>query len=205
MSIYPRERITEALQDSANRGVAMLVAPAGFGKSEAASDAFGSGAHWVELPEDGASVETLARLLIEKASPRSMRALSAHLSRPQTDENRAHLAEWCAARLRSVDKPIIFEDFQRACSDASTIRFVRNVIEATIPNVRWVIISRETPELPIGTWLARDYMTLPISADDLAFEVAEGGAVARSLSVEIDDDSISAVSYTHLTLPTIYS
>ena len=42
MSIYPRERISEALQNSANRGVAMLIAPAGFGKSEAAADAWPS-------------------------------------------------------------------------------------------------------------------------------------------------------------------
>src|SRR5258708_15824605 len=113
MSIYPRERITEALRDSANRGVAMLIAPAGFGKSEAATDAFGVKAHWVELPEDGATPETIARLLIEKVSPRSIRALSAYLARPQTEENRDHLAEWCAGRLRTAEFPIVFEDFQR--------------------------------------------------------------------------------------------
>jgi ATP/maltotriose-dependent transcriptional regulator MalT len=190
MSIYPRERISTALQDSANRGIAMLIAPAGFGKSEAVSDAFGNSAHWVDLPEDGASVETFARLLIEKTSPRSMRALSAHLGRPQSDENRAHLAEWCSSRLRTVEQPIVIEDFQRVCSDQATVRFVRTIVEATVPNVRWVIISRETPEVPVGTWLARDYMTLPISAEDLAFEVAEGLGVARALNVEIDDVSL---------------
>ena len=168
----------------------MLIAPAGFGKSEAASDAFGNAAHWVDLPEDGASAETLARLLIEKVSPRSMRALSAYLARPQTDENRAHLAEWCSGRLRTVEEPIVFEDFQRICTDAASLRFVRHVIEATVPNVRWVIISRETPELPVGTWLARDYMTLPVTAEDLAFEVAEGASVAKALSVDIDEKSI---------------
>ena len=160
MSIYPRERITEALQDSVNRGVAMLIAPAGFGKSEAASDAFGNAALWVDIPEDGASPETLARLLIEKASPRSMRALSAHLARPQTEENRAHLADWCSGRLRAVEAPIVFEDFQRICGDKDSLGFVRQIVDATVPNVRWVIISRETPDLPVGTWLARDYMAL---------------------------------------------
>ena len=190
MSVYPRERISEALRDSVNRGIAMLIAPAGFGKSEATADAFGSDSHWIDLPEDGASVETLARLIIEKVSPRSMRALNAHLARPQTDENRSHLAEWCAGRLRTVDQPVVIEDFQRICSNDATIRFVRTVVEATVPNVRWVFISRETPELPVGTWLARDYMTLPISAEDLSFEVEEGRAVARALNVDIDDASI---------------
>jgi ATP/maltotriose-dependent transcriptional regulator MalT len=168
----------------------MLIAPAGFGKSEAVSDAFGTSAHWIEFPESGASVETLARLLIEKTMPRSMRALSAHLSRPQNDENRAHLAEWCAAKLRSVEQPIIFEDFQRISNDASCVQFVRALVESTVPNVRWVIVSRETPELPIGTWLARDYLTLPITADDLAFEVLEGFGVSKALNVDIDENSI---------------
>src|ERR1700733_13438613 len=168
----------------------MLVAPAGFGKSEAVGDAFGSSSHWVDLPEEGASPETLARLLIEKVAPRSIRALSAHLARPQTDENRAHLAEWCSGRLRSVEQPIVFEDFQRICADVAAVRFVRHIIEATVPNVRWVIISRETPELPVGTWLARDYMTLPVTAEDLAFEVNEGAAVAGALNVDIDDRAI---------------
>ena len=190
MSIYPRERITEALQDSANRGVAMLIAPAGFGKSEAARDAFGDAALWVDIPEDGASPETLARLLIEKASPRSMRALSAHLARPQTEENRAHLAEWCSGRLRSVEAPIVVEDFQRICGDKNSLAFVRLIVDATVPNVRWIIISRETPDLPVGTWLARDYMALPVTGEDLCFDVAEGAAVARALNVSINDASI---------------
>ena len=190
MSIYPRERITEALQDSANRGVAMLIAPAGFGKSEAATDAFGAAAHWIYFPEDGASAETIARLLIEKVSPRSIRALNAHLSRPQTEENLDHLAGWCSARLRAVESPIIFEDFQRVRADGGALRFVRQMIEATVPNVRWVIVSRETPELPVGTWLARDYMSLPVAAEDLSFEVNEGAAVALALNVEIDQASI---------------
>ncbi len=190
MSIYPRERISEALRDSANRGVAMLIAPAGFGKTESVGDAFGAAAHWIYLPEDGVTVETIARLVIEKVSPRSMRALSSYLARPQTEENRDHLADWCSSRLRSVELPVVFEDFQRLCNDSASLRFVQHLIDATVPNVRWVIISRETPELPVGTWLARDYMALPITAEDLAFEVAEGAAVASALSVTIDEASI---------------
>jgi ATP/maltotriose-dependent transcriptional regulator MalT len=190
MSIYPRERISEALRDSANRGIAMLIAPAGFGKTEAVGDAFGTAAHWIYLPEDGVTVESIARLVIEKVSPRSMRALSAYLARPQTEENRNHLADWCSSRLRSTELPIVFEDFQRLSNEAGNLRFVQYLIDSTVPNVRWIIISRETPELPVGTWLARDYLSLPVTAEDLAFEVAEGAAVASALNVSIDESSI---------------
>ena len=168
----------------------MLIAPAGFGKTESASDAFGVAAHWIYFPEDGVTVETIARLVIEKVSPRSMRALSAYLARPQTEENRDHLADWCSSRLRSVELPVVFEDFQRLRADTANLRFVQHLIDATVPSVRWVIISRETPELPVGTWLARDYMSLPVTAEDLAFEVTEGAAVANALNVAIDAASI---------------
>lgn len=171
----------------------MLIAPAGFGKSEAASDAFGANAHWIDLPADHPSVETLARLLVEKTSPRSARALNSLLARPENEENRAHLAGWCASRLRHVERPIVFEDFQQICGDPASLHFVRTIVELTVPNVRWIIISRETPELPIGTWLARDYMTLPVTAEDLAFEVSEGSALAGVLSLEISADAIEGL------------
>ncbi len=191
MSIYPRERISDALQDSANRGIAVVIAPAGFGKTEAVSDAFGPTGHWIELSDAGVTVETLARDIIAIAAPQSLRALSPLLARAPDTENRAHLTGWVASRLRSVEQPIIVEDFQHACQDAAALGFVRELIVATIPNVRWVLVSRETPELPIGTWLARDYMTLPITTDDLAFDVAESAGVAAAMGVQISEPALT--------------
>jgi ATP/maltotriose-dependent transcriptional regulator MalT len=190
MSIYPRERISEALQDSANRGIAMLIAPAGFGKTEAVADAFGTTAHWIELSDRGVTVEGLARDIITAAAPQSLRALSPLLARAPDAENRAHLTGWIASRLRSVEQPIVLEDFQRACPDDAALAFVRDIIAATVPAIRWVLVSRETPELPIGTWLARDYMTLPITTDDLAFDVEESRGVAAAMGVQIADDAL---------------
>jgi ATP/maltotriose-dependent transcriptional regulator MalT len=190
MSLYPRERISEALQESANRGIAMVIAPAGFGKTEAVGDAFGPNAHWVRVPEHGASLEALARDIIAAAEPESARSLAALLTRAPDAENRAHLTGWVAARLRTVEAPIVLDDFQHTSPDESAVAFVRDVIAATIPAVRWVLVSRETPELPIGTWLARDYMTLPITTDDLAFDVEEATGVARAMDVEIGDDAL---------------
>ena len=190
MSIYPRERVTEALQDSANRGIAMVIAPAGFGKTEAVSDAFGPAAHWIEMPENGVTVEGLARDIINVAAPQSLRALSPLLARTPDAENRAHLTGWVASHLRSVEAPIILEDFQRACLDDGAVAFVRDIIQATVPHARWVLVSRETPELPIGTWLARDYMTLPVTTDDLSFDVEESEGVAAAMGVQIERSAL---------------
>jgi ATP/maltotriose-dependent transcriptional regulator MalT len=191
VSIYPRERISEALQESANRGIAMLIAPAGFGKTEAVNDAFGSTAHWVVIAETGTTPEGFARDVIAAAAPESVRALAPLLARSADAENRAHLAGWVAAHLRSVESPIVLDDFQRACAEPDTLAFIRDVVQATIPAIRWVLVSRETPELPIGTWLARDYMTLPVTNDDLAFDVAEAAGVRDAMGVAIGDDALA--------------
>jgi ATP/maltotriose-dependent transcriptional regulator MalT len=190
MSIFPRDRVSEALQESVNRGIAMVIAPAGFGKTEAVMDAFGATSHRVEVAADGIEIEGLARAIIESAAPDAVRALAPLLARAADAENRAHLTGWVAAHLRSVEQPIVLDDFQRACSHPETLAFVREIIQATVPDVRWVIVSRETPELPIGTWLARDYMTLPVSSDDLAFDVEEAAGVAAAMGVAIDADAL---------------
>lgn len=190
MSIYPRERISEALQDSANRGIAMVIAPAGFGKTEAVADAFGPAAHYVEVAGE-VVLEGLARDIIAAAAPGALRALGPLLARSQDEENRAHLTGWVAAHLRSVEQPIVLEDAQHICEDPPTLAFLRDVISATIPAIRWVLVSRETPELPLGTWLARDYMTLPITTEDLAFDVEEATGVAAAMGVSIDERSLA--------------
>ncbi len=169
----------------------MLIAPAGFGKTEAVVDAFGAAAHWVNLSENGVTVEGLARDLITSTASHALRALSPLLARAPNDENRQHLTGWVASRLRSVEQPIVIEDFQRACIDADALAFVRELITATVPQIRWVLVSRETPELPIGTWLARDYMTLPVTTDDLAFDADEAAGVAAAMNVEISDDALA--------------
>jgi DNA-binding CsgD family transcriptional regulator len=190
MSLYPRERISEALQESANRGIAMIIAPAGFGKTEAVNDAFGPAAHYVDVAESGVTVEGLARDIVAAAAPDALRALSPLLARAADAENRAHLTGWVASRLRSVEQPIVVEDAQRICAEDAALAFLRDVIAATIPSVRWVLVSRETPELPIGTWLARDYMTLPVTTDDLAFDAEEAAGVAAAMGVDIDERAL---------------
>jgi ATP/maltotriose-dependent transcriptional regulator MalT len=181
------------LRDSADRGVAIVVAPAGFGKSEAIRDTFGSTAHYIAPSADQISVETIARLLIEAVEPRSRRAFNELLQRADSDEHRVHLASWCATKLLGAKCLIILEDFERIAMVPSVLQFVERLMDATLPIVQWVIASRVMPQLPLATWLARNYMALPITASDLAFDLAEGSALARAMKVDIDTDALTAI------------
>lgn len=192
MSLFPRGRISDAIRDSAKHGVAVLVAPAGFGKSEAIRDAYTDAVRVVMPADDDTSVETIARLVIEAAVPTARRALKPLLQRPREPETRAHLATWCAAKVRSLREPIVFEDFE-GVGDATSLLFVRRLIESTVPQTRWVIASRTTPDLPLIAWFADGLMTVPITAEDLGFKRNEAGGLAEAMGIQIDGASLTSL------------
>jgi ATP/maltotriose-dependent transcriptional regulator MalT len=191
MSIFPRDRLTRSLYDSANRGIALVVASPGYGKTEAIADACGEQAHWVRLTAP-LTLEALARDVIAAAAPHAKRSLKPLLGRAINDENRAHLASWVAARLRTVRDPIVVDDVHHL-TDRTTLAFLREIVEATIPHVRWVLASREMPDLPIGTWLARDWMALPIIDADLAFDGEEAAGLAGAMRLPIPAHALASL------------
>ena len=180
MSIYPRERITRALHESLGRGIAALVAPAGFGKSEAVRDAFPN-AHVIDVSERDCEVESIARQIVELANPRAVRSLLPLLQRAPSSEHRLHLARWCAERLTAVSLPIVLEDLQHLTGHPATLGFVQTLIESTVPETRWVLISRDTPALPLDVWLGRNLLALPLESDELAFTPEEVRSLAAAM------------------------
>jgi ATP/maltotriose-dependent transcriptional regulator MalT len=168
------------------------VASAGYGKSEAVRDAVPDG-FYVHLARRHDTVETVAKDVVAAAAPKYLRALAHVLQRPSDSDARSHLAGWVGARLRMVTKPIVLEDFHRVNGDASIVTFVRRLIEATAPQVRWVITSREQPDLPVTRWITRGWMTLPLSEYELQFTDEEAVALAGAAGVAIDAEDIRAL------------
>jgi DNA-binding CsgD family transcriptional regulator len=178
--VLQRDRITSAIETSLERGVCILIAPAGFGKTEAVAGAYGDIAIPVDL-RAARGAEAVARALISVVAPKSIRGLGDFIARPRDEDWEASLVAWVATRLRAVDVPIVVDDFERFHEDADGVRVFGALVEATVPHVRWIIVSRDTPHLPIGTWIARDLMRFPLFAEELAFSPDESEALAQSL------------------------
>lgn len=174
--------------------MAIVVAPAGYGKSAVLDDAFGDIALRVEFAEQE-SVEGLARALIAAAAPQFSRRLAVLLARPPARANgldAEEVAAWVVRHLRSADAPIVLDDFHTINDRPELVRFIERVITATIPHVRWVIASRETPRLPVGTWVAHG-MAMPIVGEDLAFSTKESIELAAALGISIGAQEIRTI------------
>lgn len=193
MALVSRRRITQAIERSAAFGIALVIAPAGYGKSEALDDAFGDIAHWVDAGGASGGVDGIARAIVGSVLPSAEKALAQVLRRQTIDDRDAYIAGWLAKRLRNIDEPILLDDFQRINADPAVRSFVLSLIQATVPHTRWVIACRETPELPFGTWIAMNLMALPTVAADLAFTLEDARSLAEAMSVVIDDAALATI------------
>jgi DNA-binding CsgD family transcriptional regulator/tetratricopeptide (TPR) repeat protein len=59
--------------------------------------------------------------------------------------------------------------------------------------MRWIVASREAPRFPMGSWIARGWMGLPITGDDLGFTVDEAAALAASLEIAVSRNALAAI------------
>ncbi len=188
-----RERIVRAIRESMDLGIAMIVAPAGSGKTEAVMQAV----------DDEAIIVTLDRhpdfnsVVLEFASrvfPRSRRAAAAFLQtvgdRP---ERVVEVTEWITRRLRDTALTIVIEDVH-GVEESDAIRLIAAIASASVESTRWVLTSRSMPPWPVGTWIAYDWMRLPIDGSDLAFTFSEARELADSLGAMISDDDLLTVN-----------
>jgi ATP/maltotriose-dependent transcriptional regulator MalT len=192
MPFVERPRLATLLRSSISAGIAFVIGPPGFSKTATVRGHLGNKAHYLSLGEHS-TVESLARGLAQAVIPRSSRALALLLQRPEGPELHDELASWLSAHLRDTVNPIVLDDFHHVTRDSSVLGFVRSLIESTVPGTSWVVVSRETPQLPIGTWMAREWLGLPITASELQFSLAEAGELAAAMAVDIDDANLSAI------------
>jgi ATP/maltotriose-dependent transcriptional regulator MalT len=192
MALIDRRRVVEAIEREAARGIAVLIAPAGFGKTEALADAFGDIALNIETAGI-VGAEGVAQAIVSRAFPDAARSLSEVLRRAAGQERDDALVLWLSRRLRNTGAPIVFDDFQRFGDDPSARAFIVRLIEATAPQTRWIIASRDTPDLPLGTWISRRWMMLPITGADLAFTPDEVRELAASLHLSISDADLATI------------
>ena len=189
----PRERLTALLAESALTSVELVIAPPGFGKTTllreyAATDA---GALFVALPEE-TDLEAFVRSVIAQAEPSALHAIGALFGEAEQGLE-VRVGEWLVSRLRTFNGTLIIDDFHRAATDERVARVLVAAIAMTHGRMRWIVASRESPALPMGSWIARGWMALPITGDDLGFTVDEADALARTLNLDVPVDTIAAI------------
>lgn len=155
-----RPRIVERLQRATAFPVTLLFAPAGSGKSVALE----------QFRATVSGVKTIDAGAVQTADGFE-RALDAAI---------AHASEGC----------IVVEGLQAVQSDTAFAQPLIDRIAAMTPSLRWVLASRSSADLPVGTWLSYGVCDGIIGPRDLAFTSNEVRTAIDALGCVAEDDEL---------------
>ncbi len=192
-----RRRVVERIASAALQRVVLIVAPAGYGKSvalrqylETVSDPC---VRYEVMPDNAGLLGFLRGFAdaVAEIAPDARGTLAgayeknAASASPGTD-----LALWMHSHVKSYRGVIAIDDLQVAQEDREVTRFLTSMIERTKGRVQWLLASRATTGLPIGTWLAYGESDLAVDEHDLKFSVEEAKDAARTFRLGVRDDEL---------------
>ncbi|MGB6061395.1 MAG: LuxR C-terminal-related transcriptional regulator [Candidatus Aquilonibacter sp.] len=193
-----RRRITERIASAAMQRVVLIVAPAGYGKSVALRhylDTLTEPHIRYDVPAENAGLlgflRGFADAVAEIAPDARGTVAGAYEKNAGAQSPGADLALWMHSHLRSYRGIIAIDDLHVAQGDREVARFITSLIERTKGRVQWIIASRATSGLPIGTWLAYGESDLAIDEHDLKFSVDEAKEAARTFRLGVRDEELA--------------
>ena len=159
IQILHRSRITQALEKGKQYPLSLITAPMGYGKTMAVMDLFrscGERVIWVSLTapvkiSDG----DYFWLLLTSALRERVPDLAARLETVGFPEDAVQLLRFLEILRTEApleqDAYLVLDDFQYVTSDKITT-LVAQVVQANIPHLHLMILSREYPHLPVTEW-----------------------------------------------------
>jgi ATP/maltotriose-dependent transcriptional regulator MalT len=189
-----RERLSDRIHHASSFGIGLMVAPAGFGKTEVLRSSFeGSSAALIEFDDHVQTVEPLLQKLVSQLGVKQVRSFASLLQRTPREQANEVFVPWVASRLRTFGRTIVIDDLQYVLRDPRAAQVLQTLIESTHPSVNWFLSSRETPELPVGTWIARGWMHTPLSPIDLAFTEREIQELADAIGIPVGRSDVTRI------------
>jgi len=192
-----RPRVLERMGSAAMQRVVLLVAPAGYGKSVALRQYLESTSEphvRYDVRAENAGLlgflRGFADALSELAPQARTTLAGAYERNAATASPGADLALWMDSHLQSFRGVIAIDDLHFAQEEREVTRCLAALIERTKGRVQWIVASRSTLGLPIGTWLAYGESDLAVDEHDLRFSVEEAREAARSFRLSVRDEEL---------------
>ncbi|NIB42286.1 hypothetical protein HBA55_21950 [Pseudomaricurvus alkylphenolicus] len=176
-----RPRLIERLAQSQGRRLALVTAPAGFGKSTLLRQWYSvlmesrKACCWLSLDSGDNDPATFVRYFVA-----SLQTLSPALGQPVLDfldnvgpSDVSKVLGLLINEISEFDREIVFflDDFHLV-DDLDVCQFVELLLNLASPNFRMVIASRVRPDLSLGSMRVGDKLT-ELNAESLRFELAE--------------------------------
>jgi ATP/maltotriose-dependent transcriptional regulator MalT len=195
-----RARLNERLARAAQYPIALIVAPAGFGKSVALRDFLQrsrSDALYYDVRREDGTLLAFARRFSDVIAPlvRSASASFASLQEQilSVDDAPRLVCDWFAEHLRRTIGTIVIDDLHFAATDPQSIAFLADLVERTRERIHWTVASRSDAGLPVATWLAYGLMGAPIDQNDLRFTLDEALAAAQATQTNVQPAEVQAL------------
>ncbi len=196
----PRQRVVDRIAAAATQRIALIVAPAGYGKSVALSQFLRElDESWLRFdlrPEH----DTLPGVLrgfaeaIEEAAPEARRTLAGAYERNRASPTAgSDLALWMYQHLKAWRGTIAVDDLHVAEKDPEVVRFFVALIERTKTHIRWIVSTRSAAGLPVGTWLAYGDCDLMIDERDLCFTTEEAKQAAAAFKLGVREEELRSL------------
>lgn len=197
--IVPRNRLLTLLDEGGRRPLALITAPAGYGKTTLAScwaNACGCPFGWVSLDrEDDDLRQFLAYFLaaVQKAFPGIALGTEALLEAGQLPPEPV-LSRYLLNDLYGLPEPfvLVLDDFHRM-TDPSISGLVSDLLKHPARFLHLVLLSRTDPPLQVAPFRGRGLVT-EVRASDLRLTLAEATAfMDKLLPVNVDDATASVL------------
>lgn len=175
IKILHRPRIIQALEKARNFPLSIITAPMGYGKTMAVMDFFRSSEKrvvWISLTAPvKISDEDYFWTLLTSSLREKVPALSTRLETMGFPEDALQVLRFLELLRTEApleeDTYIVLDDFQYVSADRITA-LIGQVVQAKIPHLHLIILSRANPHLPVAEWAMKGLCNV-ITMQTLAF------------------------------------
>lgn len=196
-----RSRVVERIESAATQRIVLIVAPAGYGKSVALRQYLDTVDELEQARYDvRAENATLLGFVrgfadaLSRVAPDARKTVSGAYEKSLSSKTPGiDLAMWMHAHLKAFTGLVAIDDLHIAENDPEISKFLISLIERTKGRTRWIIASRSSLDLPVGSWLAYGEMDLNIDEQDLRFTIEEARHTAKASRVSVRDEELHEI------------
>jgi ATP/maltotriose-dependent transcriptional regulator MalT len=196
-----RPRVVDRIASAATQRIVLIVAPAGYGKSVALRQ-YLEALHGVpnvryDVQAENGTLLGFVRGFADAVigiAPAARKTLPGAYERSRSSKTPGvDLAMWMHAHIKTFTGLVVIDDLHVAENDPEISKFLVSLIERTKGRARWIIASRSSLDLPVGSWLAYGEMDLNIDEQDLRFTIDEARDAAKAAHVAVRDQELSEI------------
>lgn len=199
-SRQPRERLTRTVTEQLACGAALVVAPAGYGKTVLLAALVGESelpAVWLQLDESDNDPAAFMAALVEGirlALPETGARLAEAFEATPGEAGDRHIAMLVNSFFDAPpgDWTLVIDDLHLV-TNPEVLKLIERLVDAPAPGLRLLMASRSMPSLPVARWRARGMLGV-VGTDDLRFTAEEAAALLRRDLPTLSDEAVAILA-----------